>query len=242
MGADERDFLDDDVTEEVERETPETPEPEAPEPEAETVENAAETPEPEVPTTPEAKEDRTVPYAAMRAEREKRQRLERELEQLRQAKPEQDVKADQVSFYEDPERYLKQAVQSVEQQATQRIYMALEAHARETYPDYDEVFEEVKEHAASNPAVAHQIFTAPNPAVAAYKLGKQLREFKQMQDPDAYRERIRAELRAELEAERAAKEAAKAKAAAAIPPDLTDTRNAKGGDLPAPETVFDEIF
>lgn len=239
MSEAERDFLDDDATEIEEQETPETPEPETPEPVAETVETPAQ-PEPEAPTAPEVKEEHSVPYAAMKAEREKRQRLERELDELRQQHSA--PKAEPVNFYEDPDAFMQQHVQTIEQRATQRLYMALEAQAREVHPDYDEVFEEVKAHAASNPAVGQQILSAPNPALAAYKLGKQLRELKQMEDPIAYREKVRAELRAELEAEQAAKQAAKAKAAASIPPDLTESRNAKGQFTPAPETVFDEIF
>lgn len=239
MSEAERDFLDDDVTDEVEQETPETPEPEPTEPEAETVEKPEETPEPEVPTTPESKEERHVPYAAMKAEREKRQRLERELEELRQQQAQPQEPA---NFYENPDEFVQRHVQTVEQRAAQRLYTALEAQAREVHPDYDEVFEEVKEYAAENPAVVPQVMNAPNPALAAYKLGKQLREMKQMQDPASYREKLRAEVRAELEAEFKAKEAERAKAAAAIPPDLTESRNAKGQFAPAAGSVFDEIF
>lgn len=236
MSEAERDFLDDDVTDEVEAETPEA----ETETEAEKVdETPAETPEPEVPTTPESKEERHVPYAAMKAEREKRQRLERELEELRQQQAQPQEPA---NFYENPDEFVQRHVQTVEQRAMQRLYTALEAQAREVHPDYDEVFEEVKEYAAVTPGVGQQILNSPNPAMAAYKLGKQLREMKQMQDPESYRQKIEAEVRAKVEAEFKAKEEQRAKAAASIPPDLTEARSAKGNDLPPPETVFDEIF
>jgi hypothetical protein len=233
MSEREPDFLDDVVTEEVEQETPETPEPAA-EPEAEKgVTNEPDKAAPEATPAPEVKEEHSVPYAALRAEREKRQRMERELEELRQQHQQPEP-----SFYENPDAF----AQTIEQRATQRLYVALEATARETHADYDEVFAEVQEHAASNPAAVHQILTSPNPAMAAYKFGKQLREMKQLQDPDAYRQKIEAEVRAKVEAEYRAKEDARQKAAAAIPPDLTEHRNAKGAHAPAPESVFDEIF
>lgn len=235
MSEEERDFLDDDVTDEVEQGTPETPEPEATETETETVETV----EPEVPTAPEVREEHSVPYAAMKAEREKRQALERELAEFRQQREQPEPEQ---SFYENPDEYVQRQIQTVENRATQRLYTALEEQARETHPDYDEVFEEVKEHAASNPAAVQQILSSPNPAMAAYRYGKQLREMKEMQDPQSYRQKIEAEVRAKVEAELKAKEAERAATAAAIPPDLTESRNAKGQFAKAPDSVFDEIF
>lgn len=235
MSDPERDFLDDEANEAVEQEEAVESAPE-PTPEPEKVEPKPENPAPEVPTTSETKENH-VPLAALKAEREKRQQLERELAELRK-KPEEP----QASFYDAPDEYVQKAMQTAEQRATQRMYAALEAQARETYSDYDEVTEEVQAYAQTNPAVVNQILSAPNPAVAAYKFGKQLREFKQMQDPVAYRERIKAEIRAELEAEAKSREDERQKRAAAIPPDLTDTRSAKGNEPPPPESVFSEIF
>lgn len=234
MSDNERDFLDD-VGDEPEQVTEEVTE--QPEAEPETVETAPEA-EPEVPTTPEPKEDR-VPIAALLAERDKRQELQRRLTEHEQRQQAEQPKQD---FFENPDEYMQGVVNSVNQAATQRIYMALEEQAREANPDYDEVFAEVKAHAEDNPAVVQKILNAPNPASAAYKLGKQLREFKAMQDPEAYREKLRAELRAELAAENTAKEEARRRTADAIPPDLTDSRNAKADDLPPPGTVFSEIF
>ena len=114
---------------------------------------------------------------------------------------------------------------------------ALEAQAREVYPDYDEVFAELEEQAQGNPALTQQVMQSPNPAMAAYKLGKQLRELKQMQDPDAYRQKIEAEVRAKIEAE------AKAKAAAAnaIPPDLTAARASRDDEV-LPDDSLESIL
>lgn len=201
----------------------------------ETVEEVQTPPEqaPEVTTTPEIKESGTVPYAAMKAEREKRQKLEKELGDLRKQAPQEPVP----SYYEDPEGYL----QRIQNETNQRLYAALEASAREQYPDYDDAFAVVMRHAASNPAVASEVMTAANPAVAAYKMGKRLAEFEQMQDPEAYRAKIEADLRAKWDAEQAAKAAQRQKTAAEIPPDLSQARNTRG-EYAANPTVFQSLF
>lgn len=242
MDGKERDFLDEYRDDETEQEADEAPE--QPEVELEKVEKPEpETaPEPEATTAPEPQKDERVPIAALLAERNKRQdeqrareKLERELAELRQKQPE-------TSFYEAPDQYVQQAVSRAQQEANARLYAALEEQARETYTDYDEVFEEVKAHAEGNPVVVQQLMSSANPALAAYKLGKQLRELKQMQNPEEYRARIEAEVRAKVEAEYLAKQEAKRKTAESIPPDLSASPSAKGDDAPDPKDVFDSIF
>lgn len=230
MSEQEPDFLDDPVMDE------EAPEVEAqPEPAAETAEA-----EPEVTATPEVREEHHVPYAAMKAERQKRQQLEQELAQYQQYIA--SLQQPQVDFYQQPDVYVQQHLSSVEQRTQQRFIAALEEQARDTYADYDDVVAEVMEQAQGNPALAQQVINAANPALSAYRLGKQLRELKHMQDPASYRQRIEAEVRAKVEAEYRQKEAQRARTAAAIPPDLTDSRNAKGQFAPASENVFNDIF
>ncbi|KRG65171.1 hypothetical protein ABB26_04995 [Stenotrophomonas humi] len=228
------DFLDDMTQPLVATETPEKPEPEQPEAVVETVDTPPEAPAPEVTTTPEPKEEQAVPYAAMKAERDKRQALERELSELRAAQPQQPAP----EFFDAPEQHM----QALEQRATQRLYAALEEQARVVHPDYDEVFEEVKAAAEGNPAIQQRIFSSANPALAAYQIGKQLREFKRMEDPVKYRAEIEAEVRTKLEAELKAKEQARAAADAAIPPDMTQSRNAAGQFAPSDSDVFDDLF
>lgn len=218
------DFLEEAAPEEVtEPEVPETPEPET-----------VATPEPpaaEVPTTPEPKEE-TVPLAALKAEREKRQKYERELAEYRQR-----AQQPAPQFSEAPEHYVQHLVQQTEQQLTARMLGALEAQAREVYPDYDEVFEVVQQHAQENPVVVQQVLNAPNPAIAAYQLGKRIKELEAMKDPDAYRKQIEAEVRAKVLAEVEAEKAAKAKAAEAIPPDLTAARASKDTEVPPDDSL-----
>lgn len=230
MSEQERDFLDEGVVEEALPEV--TPEPE---PAAEKGETEA---PPEAPPAEEPSHDKHVPLAALMAERDKRQEEARQRQQLEQELARYRQQEPQPTFYEAPDKYVEQ----IEARATQRLHSALEAQARETYPDYDDVFNELQEYAQANPAVVPQIMESANPALAAYKFGKQIRELKQMQDPDAYRQKIAAEVRAEVEAEFRNKEADRLKTAQALPPDLTANRSAKGTFLPASDSVFDEIF
>src|SRR5690606_35783916 len=111
----------------------------------------------------------------------------------------------------------------------------------EVYPDYDEMFELLQQNAETNPVLVQQVMQAPNPAIAAYQLGKKLRELEAMKDPDAYRKQIEAEVRAKVMAEVEADKAAKAKAADAIPPDLTAARASKDGEV-LPDDSLDSIL
>lgn len=215
MSDEKYSFLDEEVVDDV-----------VPEAQAEAIPETVVTPEPPAPVVPTTTEPEAthVPLAALKAEREKRQQYERELQAYRQQPQQQQVAP---NFYEAPEEYVAQ----IEQRAVQRMNAALEADLRENNPDYDEVMDELKAYAQENPAVLHQIFSSPNPPRAAYKLGKQVRELAAMKDPDQYRKGIEAEVRAKVEAEYAAKESARVAAAAAIPPDLSAARSARDQEV-----------
>ena len=210
------------------QETPEdVAEDAAPEEVAETVEQP-ESPAAEVPTTPEVKEDKSVPLAALLAERDKRKELERKIAEI-QEKNKQELP----DFYADPQAH----VQMIEQRAQARINAVLEDQAREAHADYDDVMQVVLEAAAVNPAIKDQVFAANNPAMAAYKLGKQLIEHRDAQDPEKLRAKLVAEIRAELAAEFSAKPAK-----ANVPPDISQTRSASGQFTAKQPTVVDELF
>jgi hypothetical protein len=243
MSNENRDFLDELVTAEQAAPTTEAEEADQGEQQEQqqTVEQVQqpEAPATEATTATEVKEPQTVPLAAMKAEREKRQRLERELAEERAKHQSQQTPTP--SYYEDPEGYLARAQNDIEQRATARLNAALEAQAREQYPDYEEKLGVVMEHAQGNPAIVQEIMTAPNPAVAAYKMGQRLSEFQQMQDPEAYRAKVEAEVRAKIEAENKAKADQRQKAASEIPPDLSQARNTRGEFTPKSD-VFNELF
>lgn len=192
-------------------------------------------PAPVAPTATEPREETHVPLPALKAERQKRQELERrlaEIEAAQRANPEP-----QPDFYSDPQQFIAQR----EQQLTQRLHAALEEQAREAYSDYDDVLASLKEYAQENPAVLGEVFGAANPALKAYKLGKQVRELKAMQNPGEYRAKLEAEIRAQIKAEFEAAEKAKAATAAAIPPDLASARSATTVEQPE-EITLDSIL
>jgi membrane protein involved in colicin uptake len=228
---------------------PETDEGDTPEPEAVEVEKGEpETAEvPEVTPTPEpAKEATTVPLASLKAEREKRQkaeaerqRLEAELAALRQM-PQQPEPS--IDFYADPEGYVQTVISKAQQEANRRLYAVLDAEAREAFPDYDEVMEDLVPKVQANPALKQQIFNSPNPAKAAYQLAKQLKTMESMQDPIAYEAQMRARIKAELEAELKAKADAATAAARAIPPDLANNRSAANKGAQIDGDPFRELF
>lgn len=230
-----------DTGEQVEKET------DKPETKDETAQGEPEKATKVEPPATEDKDSGHVPLAALKAERTKRQALERELEQLRskatQTQPQQQPQEAQqpASFYEDPERFVQGLVSKVQHEANQRILQALDAEAREQFPDYDEVMELVVKQAEGNPAIRQQILNSPNPPKAAYRLGKQLKDLEAMQDPVAYRAAIEAEVRAKVEAELRAKQEAKRKATDAIPPDLAAETSRSGKDQPAADP-FESMF
>ena len=226
MSEPEIDFLSEEV--ETEEAAPEVEE-QATEPEK------VEKPEPpaaEVPTTPEPKEE-TVPLAALKAEREKRQKYERQLAEYQQREQQKPLP----DFHQQPDEYVQALIQQHTTRLTQQMLGALEEQARMAHPDYDEVFEVVQQHAQENPVVVQQVLNAPNPAIAAYQLGKRIKELEAMKDPDAYRKQIEAEVRAKVLAEVEAEKAAKAKAAEAIPPDLTAARASKDTEVPPDDSL-----
>ena len=185
--------------------------------------------------TPAADSDKKdsghVPLAALKAEREKRQELERQLAELRTNRQPDGRKPDpadpdkqEPDFYDDPKAFVAREISRAQREANGRLFAALEADAREQHADFDEVMEDMVNRVKENPALQKQVFSSPNPARAAYRLCKQLRDAEALQkDPDSVREAIRAEERARLEKEFAEK-AKKQQAADDIPPDLASTR------------------
>lgn len=258
MAGKETDFLDSmmkqDPPAEAEAEEREAPEVEAEEPEetgeAEQVEatavtQTAPTPAAATPAAEPAKsEPEMIPIAAVMDERKKRQALERRLAEIEAAQQSQPT-----DFYANPERHIAEVTDRVAQQMKGQMYAALEFQAKRTYPDYDEKFAVVEEFAQQNPAAIQDIFASPNPAVAAYELGQRLIEYREMQNPATYRQKIEAELRAKLEAEYAAKakqqqdaQSAEAAKAAAIPPDLSTSASASANTRQRETSVFKQLF
>lgn len=195
---------------------------------------------------PAPPEEKTVPLAVLMAQKDdfkkKLAERERELEELRnKAKQE----PQRVNFYDNPEAHLDQRFQEIEARATARTYAALEAAEKETHTDFDEVAAEVIEAAKVHPTLVQTIMQAANPAREMYRQGMKIRQFREMQDPEAYAAKIEQQVREKLIAEfggraaQAQREAeARAAKAEAIPPDLSNRGNAAPKGRP---TVTDPV-
>lgn len=225
----------------------------------------SQTPTPEAGgTTPSQAPEGFVPLAALMAERDKRQNFEAEITTLRKqlgdrqqqpAAPAQAADAPRApakpeDFWLDPMGFINGAVEQVSAESRNKLYSALEDHARAVHSDFDDVMKVVEAEAQKNPSIARDILAAPNPALAAYKRGKELMQVQDvLSDPEKFRAQVRAEVRAELEAEAKAKAGGDAEAeakrkalAASIPPDITDSPSGGGSKSAAPGHVFDKLF
>jgi hypothetical protein len=176
-----------------------------------------------VPTTPEPREE-TVPLAALRAEREKRQRLE---QQLRQAQQTQQF--DPTVFHQDPS-----SIQHfVEQRLTAERFVLSRSMAAAQFPDFLEMEEAFIEEADKNPALRAELLQAENPALFAYQTAKTLQTLREAKSGD-----LEKRLRAEIEAKVRAEYEAKAKQVPpSVPPDLSNTRSAAVEDTPVDESL-----
>lgn len=190
-------------------------EPEVEVPQAETVDEAApeappqevpEQPAPEVTTTPE-REQEMVPYAALKAERRKRQEYEAQLQQFQQ-------QFDPSVFYQDP-RAIQEYVD--QRMAHSRVELSREM-AMAQFQDYAELEELFVEEAQRNPALVGEMLQHGSPALYAYNTAKALKTVREAQTGELEK-RLRAEIEAKVRAEIKAQPAA-------VPPDLSNARSA----------------
>lgn len=194
--------------------------------EPETVDVAPETPEPEAPTAPES-EPEVVPLAALKAEREKRQKYEAELRKYQQQAPQFDPQV----FHQDPNT-IREYVDS--QLATARIGIS-RAMVAAANPDYEEMESLFVEAATANPILRDEMLRAENPAMYAYQTAKTLQTVRDAQTGELEK-RLRAEIEAKVRAELAAKPRAD------VPPDLSNTRSARAADAMPPDDSLESIL
>ena len=176
------------VKAEEEPKEPETPEPEE---EPEKGEKEPETPEPEEPPSSE-KDPITGLQAALAAERQKRQDLERRLNE----KPEE-----KVDFYEDPNKALEQSEQRTGAMLNKSILAISENAARARYTDFDDKIELFAQMAASNQVYAQNMMNSLDPAEYAYQAATQQKLIDEIGNPAQYEQKVRADIEATLRKE-----------------------------------------
>lgn len=169
----------------------------------------AETPEP-VPPTEQSPGLPKEEYTALKAERQKRQELERRLEQmersLRQPAPPPQQQA--VDFWDDPQSFMDQRMTQLgeelfqrfeQRQVAQRIDQS-EAAAKAKYADYDEALMAFEQAVHANPRLAAEMAQSPDPGEFAYSRGKTAVTLNQVGSLDALKAQLRAEWEAEVKA------------------------------------------
>lgn len=156
--------------------------------------------------TPAAKDDaKTVPLAALKDERSKRQDLER---QLADATGKKDAPK-RPDALEDPEGSAKFMEGEVDKKVQNiKVDMSYQM-ASQFHDDFDQVMEAWPGLAEQSPGIYEQALNDAMPGEFAYQACKRHLMLKDIGDPAEYEQRIRADERAKVEAE--AKAAGKAK-------------------------------
>lgn len=160
-------------------------------------------------------------------EREKRQKLERQLEEFqRKSQPEEKRK----SFYEDPDEYINRLRQEVKNEMLGNRLDTFEALARSRHQDYQEKIDKFNDMVKNIPGLREQCFAQSDPAEFAYQQAKYRMEFEAVGGSvDSYRQKIedeiRAKIKAEVEVEAKKKEEEKAKLKATLPHSISETNS-----------------
>jgi hypothetical protein len=181
-------------------------------------------------------EAKQVPIGSYKAEKEKRQALEAQIEQLRRememvrhpvAPPEPPP-----SIWEDEHTALNHvrndAVAVAVQQATfnARLDMS-EMMARQANPDFDEMKAAFIEMMQQNPALQQQALNDPHPWHKAYQIAKNARTMQELGATNI--DELKAQLLEQIKAEQA-----QATPAPILPRSLADSQSNRGGSTPAP--------
>ena len=197
-------------------------------------------PEPSAPPAPEQEAQR-IPLTAMLDEREKRQKAERELEEMRRWRAQMEAQKQQPKtpdMYEDPEGYTRYQQSMLQQTLWNERLNVSELMARDKYGEelVDQARDAFLAQTKSNPALYVEMQQSRHPydfVVAWHKRSQFLNEVK---DPDEWRNAERERIRQELLAE--ASQPSKPKA----PPPSMAKAPAVGTEAIAPGNSFDNMF
>ena len=182
-------------------------------------------------------EAKQVPIGSYKAEKEKRQALEAQIEQLRREmeaarQPAQPAEPPP-SIWEDDQAALghwqNQAVTTAVQQATfnARLDMS-EMLARQANPDFDEMKAEFVRMMQQNPALQQQALSDPHPWNKAYHIAKNARTMQELGATNI--DELKARLMEQIKAEQAQQAPAPA---ITLPQSLADAQSARGTNTPA---------
>jgi len=172
-------------------------------------------------------------YASQKAEREKRQALERELEELKSKQSEGSAEPEQsIDPLEDPKGFADSVTSKIDQVRLATRIETTQELMREKHDDYDDREAQFLELAKGNPALIQQMQAATSPAKFAYETAVKHERFSKF---DSFEDAVNAEvekrtgstekdLRAKIEKEFEAK----LKTATSLPP--SGAGGSLGGD------------
>ena len=238
MSGNELDFLEEEPKPEDNTEGAEKPEGEQPEgekPEGGEGSQEGEKQDDAAPPAAEEKQAQNVPLTDLLDEREKRQKYERELEEMRRWRQQVEGQQRQPSFRDNPEAVMSQLQQRIDehlkwQRLTNSRMLAEEKFGKKKVAEAYEYFEE-------HPQESHALLNEPSPfhaAVEHYERQKLLQEIGS--DPNAWREKERERMKKDLMSESAQKKPD------APPRSLASAPGSGGRDSQSPGSAFDEEF
>jgi len=174
-------------------------------------------------STEEDNEKQKWTFHAVKDERQKRQKAETELEELK-SKLKGDDKQEMPDIFEDQEGFVK----SMESNHKDEIFRTKVEIYREvmieSHKDYIEKEAEFIKLAKENPILLAKFTNATNPAKFAYEQMTKFNQFNEMQDIETFKDKIRAELKLELENELKEGESEKAEKTGKLSPSLAKAR------------------
>lgn len=181
--------------------------------------------------TPAAeKKDTAWHLKAVLDEREKRQAAQRELEELKKQLETTKQPKPKTSVLEDEGKFRNELVEDFESRlVNDRLNMSQALAEREF--GKDKVAEKVtafKELASQNPELRNRVFSSALPYHELVAIVDKHNEVKEIENIDAYKEKLRAEIRAELLKEQEAAKQGEAQKRQSITPSLASRRSAGG--------------
>lgn len=198
----------------------------------------------------EPKEETTVPLAALKAERQERQDLQRRLD----AKDNPVEEPEKKDFFDDPEGAIENLKTEMRTESDTKMLemmmdLTIETVGEDEFNTKTSIFNDA---AAKDPSLLAKISQSKNPILAAYKEGKRLEAFQEIgDDPTAYKaklkadalEEARAELKADAETTKAAEKAEVDKVRDSLPVDIANENSSgvRGNGFTGP-TPLDAIL
>lgn len=173
-----------------------------------------------------------IPVTALLDEREKRQKAERELEDLRRWRQQMEAQQRQgqkkPDFFDNPDQAVQQALIATKVQ--QSRFLAEREFGAEAVNEAMAYFDK-------NPQETHRFLEHPSPFHAAMEFYKRQKFLEEVQDPDAWREAERERIRQEL-----ASQAPAPSKPTAPPPSMSRAPSAPVRGQPSQGSAFEQAF